>query len=170
MCFRWCCITKMLLIIRPRTDCWRVSFRIFRVEFMIPSKAAPGHHTITSMFDCWYDVLVMTCCGSFMLAVTGLKPSKRFWFSLISPPKTFPKLFRSKMGFFEYVRMTLCFSFLWSVLVSSPMDAVFAQFLSYGGVLNTDTDWVLQMLFFCDLLGDLVRGSWGQTLLGRFSL
>ncbi len=34
-------------------------------------KAAPDHHTATTIFDCWYDVLFMKCCDGFMPDVTG---------------------------------------------------------------------------------------------------
>ncbi len=41
-------------------------------------KAAPDHHTTTTMFDCRYDVLFMKCCVGFISDVTGHTPSKKF--------------------------------------------------------------------------------------------
>ncbi len=48
-------------------------------------KAAPDHHTTTTMFDCWYDVLFIKCVAGFTPDGTGHAPSKKFNFCLISP-------------------------------------------------------------------------------------
>ncbi len=49
------------------------------------AKAAPDHHTTTTMFDCWYDILFMKSCVGFMPDVMEHTPSKKFNFCLISP-------------------------------------------------------------------------------------
>ncbi len=99
----FCCITQVRFSLRSQTDGRTFSFRIFwwSEEFMVPSimashpgPEAPDHHTTTSMFDCWYDVLFMKCCVGFMPDVTGHTPSKKFNFCLISPQnicKKYPK-------------------------------------------------------------------------------
>ncbi len=53
-------------------------------------KAAPDHH-ITTMFNCWYDVLFMKCCVGFTPDVMGHALSKKLNFCLISPQNICPK-------------------------------------------------------------------------------
>ncbi len=57
-------------------------------------KAAPEHHTTTTMFDCWYHVLFMKCCVGFTADVMGHTPSKKFNFCLISPQNICPKVWQ----------------------------------------------------------------------------
>ncbi len=40
------------------------------------SKTAPDHHTTTTIFYCWYDVLFLKCCVTFTPDVMGHTPSK----------------------------------------------------------------------------------------------
>ncbi len=126
-------------------------------------KAAPDHHTTTT-FDCWYDVLFMKCCVGFTPDVTGHTSSKKFNFCCISPQNIWPKF----LGIFKICSWQmwdepLC-SF-WSAVAlpwNSPVDAVFAQFLSYCWIRNTDLNWGkwgLQIFrccygFFYDLLDE----------------
>ncbi len=91
-----CCINQVRLSLRSQTDGWTFSFRIFwlcRIHGSInygkssrswSCKAAPDHHTTTTIFDCWYDVLFMKYYVGFMLDVTGHTPSKKFNFCLMS--------------------------------------------------------------------------------------
>lgn len=139
-----------IFIIRPSTDCWRFSVRIFRVEFMIPSKAAPGHHSITSMFDCWYDVLAMKCWGSFMLAVTGHQPSKKSCFSLISPLKTFPKSWGARWA------CQYWFSLPWMQFLPSFFLTVESWTLTLTEFCRCCSG------FFCDLLDESSMHSWSH--------
>ncbi len=91
-----CCVTQVRL--RSQTDSRTFSFRIHgSINYGKSSrswscKAAPDHHTTTTMFDCWYDVLFMKCCVGFTPDVTGHTPSKMFNFCLISPQNICPKV------------------------------------------------------------------------------
>lgn len=64
------------------------------VCFGLQSKAVPDHHTSTTMFDRWYDVVLMKCCVNF----TGLRHFKRWtesdkiWTNLNGIDKTFRAL------------------------------------------------------------------------------
>ncbi len=55
------------------------------------SKTAPDHHTTTTIFYCWYDVLFLKCCVTFTPDVTGHTPSKKFNFCLSQSTEYFPK-------------------------------------------------------------------------------
>ncbi len=136
-------------------------------------KAAQDHHTTTTMFDCWYDVLFMKCCVEFTPDVTGHTPSKKFNFCRISPQKICPKYSRSinQDIFWQVWDEPLCS--LWSAMTfpwNSPMDAVFAQSLSYCWFMNTDLNWGkwgLQFFrccsgFFYDLLDESSLRSWSN--------
>ncbi len=138
-----CCITQVRLSLRSQTD---VLLQDFLIECRIHGsinygkssrswscKAAPDHHTTTSMFDCWYDVLFMKCCVGFTPDVTGHTPSKKFNFCLISPQNICPKVLGIIKIFFGKCEMSLCVLFgqQWLLPWNSPMDAVFAQSLSY---------------------------------------
>ncbi len=96
-------------------------------------KAAPDHHTTTTMFDCWYDVLFMKSCVGFMPDLTGHAPSKKFSFCRISPQNICPKVLGIIKIFLANVRRAF--------VHFSPMDAVFAQSLSYCWIMNTDLNW-----------------------------
>lgn len=68
-----CCITQVRL--RSQTD--------FLIERRINAsikkcKAAPDHHTTTSMFDCCYAVLFMKYCVGFTPDLKWHSPTKKF--------------------------------------------------------------------------------------------
>ncbi len=74
-------------------------------------KAAPDHHTTTTMFDCW-SVLFFKCCVGFTSDVTGHTPSKKFNFCCISPQNICPKVLGIiKIFFWQIWDKPLC-SFL----------------------------------------------------------
>ncbi len=135
-------------------------------------KAAPNHHTTTTMFDCWYDVLFMNCCVDFTSDVTGHTPSKRFNFCLISPwiicSKVLGKI-KISLGKCETSFFVL-FGQQWLLPGNSPMDAVFAQSLFYCWIMNIDLNWVkwgLQFFRHCyrlfyDLQDESSLCSWSN--------
>ncbi len=147
------------------------------------SKTAPDHHATTNIFYCWYDVLFLKCCVTFTPDVMGHTPSKKFNFCLVSPQSIFPKvlgiikMFSGKTEMSFYVLFAQQRFWSWN----SAMQAIFAQSLSYGGVMNTDLNWGkwgLQFFryccgVFCDLLDESSLRSWGnlvgRPLLGRFT-
>ncbi len=128
------------------------------------SKTAPDHHTTTTIFYCWYDVLFLKCCVTFMPDVMGHTPSKKFNFCLVSPQSIFPKvlgiikMFSGKTEMSFYVLFAQQRFWSWN----SAMQAIFAQSLSYDGVMITDLNWGkwgLQFFrcccgVFCDLLDE----------------
>ncbi len=136
------------------------------------SKTAPDHHTTTTIFYCWYDVLFLKCCVTFTPDVMGHTPSKKFNFCLVSPQSIFPKvlgiikMFSGKTEMSFYVLFAQQRFWSWN----SAMQAIFAQSLSYGGVMNTDLNWSkwgLQFFrcccgVFCDLLDESSLRSWGN--------
>ncbi len=107
------------------------------------SKTAPDHHTTTTIFYRWYDVLFLKCCVTFTPDVMGHTPSKKFNFCLVSPQSIFPKvlgiikMFSGKTEMSFYVLFAQQRFWSWN----SAMQAIFAQSLSYGGVMNTDLNW-----------------------------
>ncbi len=123
------------------------------------------HHTTTTMIDCWYDVLFMKCGVGFTPGVKGHTPSKKFNLCHISPQNICPKVLRIiKTSLF------VLFGQQWLLPWNSPMDAVFAQSLSYSWVKNTDLNWGKWGLlffrccseFFYDLLDELSLRSWSN--------
>ncbi len=136
------------------------------------SKTAPDHHTTTTIFYCWYDVLFLKCCVTFTPDVMGHTPSKKFNFCLVSPQSIFPKVLgiikklsgQTEMSFYVLFAQQRFWSW------NSAMQAIFAQSLSYGGVMNTDLNWGkwgLQFFrcccgVFCDLLDESSLRSWGN--------
>ncbi len=82
---------------------------------------------------CWYDVLFIKCCVSFIPDVTGHTPSKKLNFCLISPQNIYPKVLGIIKNIFGKYEMSLCVLFgqQWLLPRNSPMDDVFAQSLSY---------------------------------------
>ncbi len=108
---------------------------------MVPSimaslklQSSPDHQTTTTMFDCWNDVLFMKCCVDVLTPdVTGHTPSKKFNFCLIGPQNICLKVLGIIKIFFGKCEMSLCVLFgqQWHLSWNSPMDAVFAQSLSY---------------------------------------
>ncbi len=134
-------------------------------------KAAPDHHTTTTMFDYWYDVLFMKSFVGFTADVTGHEPSKKFNFCLISPQNICPSL-GDNQDIFGKCETSLCVLFgqQWLLPWNSPMDAIFAQSLSYCWIMNTDLNWGkwgLQFFrccsgFFYDLLDESLLRSWSN--------
>lgn len=47
-------------------------------------KAAPEHHSTTTMFNCWYNVFKIKYCVPFMTDAMGRTPSEEINFCLIS--------------------------------------------------------------------------------------
>ncbi len=45
--------------------------QLWQVVQVLSFKAAPDRHTITTMFDCWYDVIFIKCCVGFTPDLTG---------------------------------------------------------------------------------------------------
>ncbi len=118
-----------------------------------------------------YDVLFMKCVG-FMPDVTGHKPSKNVNFCSISPQNICPKFLGKIKIFLDKCETSLCIIFgqQWLLSWNSPMDAVFAQSLSYCWIMNTDLnwgEWGLQFFrccsgFFYDLLDKSLLLSWSN--------
>ncbi len=76
------------------------------------SKTAPDHHTTTTIFYCWYDVLFLKCCVTFTPDEMGHTPSKKFNFCLVSPQSIFPKVLGSSRCFLEKLRRAFMFFLL----------------------------------------------------------
>ncbi len=114
------------------------------------------------MFDCWYDVLFMKSCVGFMPDLMGHTPSKKFSFCRISPQNICSKV----LGIIRYFLANVRRAFVHF----SPMDAIFAQSLSYCWIMNTDLNWSkwgLQFFrccsgFFYDLLDESSLLSWSN--------
>ncbi len=45
--------------------------QLWQVVQVLSFKAAPDRHTITTMFDCWYDVIFIKCYVGFTPDLTG---------------------------------------------------------------------------------------------------
>ncbi len=144
-----CCITQVRLSLRSQTD---VLLQDFLIEWRIHGsinygkssrswscKAAPDHHTTTTMFDCLYDVIFMKCCVGFTPDVTGHTPSKKLNFCLISPQNICPKVSGIIKIFFGKCETSRCVLFgqQWLLPLNSLVDAVFAQSLSCCWIMNT---------------------------------
>ncbi len=144
-------------------------------------KAAPDHHTTTTMFDCWYDVLFMQCCVGF---TPDSKPFKKLNFCHISPQNICPKFLGIIKIFFGKCETSLCVLFgqQWLLPWNSPMDAVFAH-----GLFLIAESWTLTLIEASEACSslDVVLGSFmtswmschcalgvilaGRPLLGRFT-
>ncbi len=115
--------------------------------------------------------------------VTGHTPSKKFNFCLISPQNICPNVLGIIKIFFGKCETSPWVIFGQQCLLSwnSPMDAVFAQSLSYCWTMNTDLNWGkwgLQFFRWCSgffmtslmsrhcALGVILVG---RSLLGRFT-
>ncbi len=97
-------------------------------------EAAKQPQTITLPPPCltMYDVLFMKCCVGFTSDVTGHTPSKMFNFYRISPQNICPKVLGIIKVFFAKCETSrFLFGQQWLFPWNSPMDAVFAQSLSY---------------------------------------
>jgi len=128
------------------------------------SKTAPDHHTTTTIFYCWYDVLFLKCGVIFTPDVMGHTPSKKI--QLLSRQST---VFSQKSwGSLKcFLAKFVLFAQQWFSSWNSAMQAIF---LPYGGVMNTDLNWGrwgLQFFgscsgVFCDLLDESLLRSWGN--------
>ncbi len=87
----------------------------------------------TTIFYCWYDVIFLKYCVNLTPDGMGHTPSKKFNFCLVSPQSIFPKVLGIKM--FSGKTETSLFSFCSAAVF--VLELIFAQSLSYGGVMNT---------------------------------
>ncbi len=144
------------------------------------SKTAPDHHTTTTIFYCWYDVLFLKCCVTFTPDVMGHTPSKKFNFCLVSPQSIFPKvlgiikMFSGKTEMSFYVLFAQQRFWSWN----SAMQAIFAQSLSSWTLTLTEVSeacssldvvvgsFVTSWMSRCCALGVILVG---RPLLGRFT-
>ncbi len=113
-------------------------------------KAPPNHHTTTTMFDCWYDVLFMKSCVGFMPDVMGHTPSKKWNVCLISLQNICPKVLEIINIFVANVRQILVFLELSHGCRFCPVF-----FSSYCWIMNTDLywgKWDLQFFKCCSVL------------------
>ncbi len=171
-----CCITQVRFSLRSQTD-GRTFLQDFLIECRIHGsinydkssrswscKAAPDHHTTTT-FDCRYDDLFMKCCVGFPSDVTGHTPSKKLNSCRISPQNICPKVLGIIKLFFGKCETSLCVLFgqQWLLPWNSPMDAVFAQSLSYCWIMNTDLNEACSSL-------DVVLGSFMTSWMSRHCL
>jgi len=76
------------------------------------SKTAPDHHTPTTIFYCWYDVLFLKYGVTFTPDVMGHTPSKKFNFCLVSSQSIFPKSWGSSRCFLAKLRQAFMFFLL----------------------------------------------------------
>ncbi len=133
-------------------------------------KAAPDHHTTTTMFDCWYDVLFMECCVGFTPDVTGHTFQKVHILSYQSTEYLPESLGDNQDIFWQMWDEPFC-SF-WSAMAFALelSYVVFAQYLSYCWIMNTDLNWGkwgLQFFRCCsgvfyDLLDESSLRSWSN--------
>ncbi len=122
---------------RQQNSWFHLSQQVFQVLKQQNSpRPSHYHHHILLL----YDVLFLKCCVTFTPDVMGHTPSKKFNFCLVSPQSIFPKvlgiikLFSGKTEMSFYVLFAQQRFWSWN----SAMQAIFAQSLSYGGVMNTD--------------------------------
>ncbi len=114
----------------------------------------------------------MKCCMVFTPDVMGNTPSKKFNFCCVSTQNICPEVLGIIKIFFGKCETSLCvlFGHQWLLLWNSPMDAIFAQSLSYCRIMNTDLNWSkwgLQFFrccsgFFYDLLDEASLCSWSN--------
>ncbi len=178
-----CWITQVRLSLRSQTDGRTFSVRISdRVQNSWSSimasrpgpEAAKQPQTITlpppwlTVEWCsFYEMLYW-----FYVRCNGHTPSKKLNFCLISPQNICPKVLGIIKIFFGKCETSLCVLFgqQWLLPWNSPMDAVFAQSLSYCWIMNTDLNWGkwgLQFFrwyfgFFYDLLDESSLHSWSN--------
>ncbi len=119
----------------------------------------------------------------FYARCNGHTPSKKFNFCLVSPQSIFPKVLGIIKMFSGKTETSLFVLFaqqrFWSW--NSAMQAIFAQSLSYGGVMNTDLNLNCEACSSLDVVVGSFVTSWmsrrcalgvilvGQPLLGRFT-
>ncbi len=109
--------------------------QLWHVVLVLKMQRSPGHHTTTTMFDCWYDVLFVKCCVGFTSDVTGHTPSKKFTFCLISPHDICPKILGIIKIFFSKCETSLCVR---AFLVSSGFCLGTLPWMPYSLILNTE--------------------------------
>ncbi len=140
----------------------------------------PHYHHVWLLVWCSF---YMKWCVGFTPDVIGHTPSKKFNFCHISPQNIWPKVLGIIKIYFGKCEMRLCVLFdqQWILPWNSPMDAVFAQSLSYCWIMNTNLNWGkwgLQFFrccsgFFHDFLDRChcaLGVIWiGRPLLGRFT-
>ncbi len=137
---------------------------------LVQSSLRPSHYHHHVWL--WYGVLFMKCCADFTSDVTGHTPSKMLNFCKLFPLNICPKFLGIINIFFGKCETSLCIIFgqQWLLPWNSPMDAVFAQSLSYCWIMNTDLNWGkwgLQFFrccsgFFYDLLDKSLLLSWSN--------
>ncbi len=112
---------------------------------------------------------IMWC---FMPAVMGHRSYTMFNFCCISPQNICPKVLGIIKIVFGKCETSLCVlaGQQWLLPQNSPMDAVFAQFLTYCWIMNTDLNWGkwgLQFFkssgFFNYLLDESSLRSWSNS-------
>ncbi len=148
-----CCKTQLRL--RLQTDGRTFFFRIFeRVQnswfhqlwvvqvLKLQNNPRPSHYHHHVWLLVWC-CLFFKCCVGFAPDVTKHASSKKFNFCLISPQNICPKVLGIIKIFFGKCEMSFCVLFgqQWLLPRNSPMDAVFAQSLSYCWIMNTDLNW-----------------------------
>ncbi len=154
---------------RQQNSWFHLSQQVFQVLKQQNSpRPSHYHHHILLLVWCSFS----ECCVTFTPDVMGHTPSKKFNFCLVSPQSIFPKVlgiikkFSGKTETSFYVLFAQQRFWSWN----SAMQAIFAQSLSYGGVMNTDLNWGkwgLQFFrcccgVFCDLLDESSLRSWGN--------
>ncbi len=137
-------------------------------------EAAKQPQTITLPPPCW---LLVWCSFYEMLCwfyarCNGTHTFQTVQLCHISPQNICPKVLGIIKIFFVKCETSLCVLFgeQWLLPWNSPMDAVFAQSLSYCWIMNTDLNWGKwgrQFFrccsgFFYDLLDELSLCSWSN--------
>ncbi len=132
-------------------------------------KAAPDHHTTTTMFDFWYDVLFMKCCVGLTPNVMGHTPSKKFNFCHISPQNICPKVLGIIKIFLANVRRAFVFflvsnGFCLETLPWMPfLPSLFLIVESWTLTLSEDLQFFRCCSgFFYDLLDESSLRSWSN--------
>ncbi len=118
-------------------------------------KTDPDHHTTSTIFYCWYDVLFLKCCVTFTPDVMGHTPSKKFNFCLVSPQSIFPKvlgiikMFSGKTEMSFYVLFALSSGFGLGTLPCRPfLPSLFLMVESWTLTLTEARPAVLYMLLW----------------------
>ncbi len=130
-----------------------------------PQTSHYHHHVWLLVWCSFYEMLCW-----FTPDVTGYTPSKKLNFCLIGPQNICPKVLGIIKIFFGQTSLCVLFGQQWLLPWNSPMDAVFAQSLSYCWIMNTDLNWGkwgLQFFrccsgFFYDLLDESLLHSWSN--------
>ncbi len=149
---------------RQQNSCFHLSQQVFQV-LKQQNSPRPSHYHHHILLLVWCSFSEMLCY--FYTRCDTI--SKKFNFYLVSLQSIFPKVLGIiKIFFWQNWDNPLFF------LLSSGFRlgdwAIFAQSLSYGGVMNTDLNWGkwgLQFFrccceVFCDLLDESSLRSWGN--------